>query len=70
MPLITSTQCSCKGGVVTADKGPHVVNDLVVGFSLDHREGLVWKICNYLVNSECHSLHVKGSNFGALGCVI
>ena len=68
--VITSTHFSCKGVGVTAEEGPHVVEALLLGFSHDHREGLVWKICDFLVNGECHHFDVKGSNFGAFGCVI
>ena len=40
---------------------------LVVGFSLNDREDLVWKLHGDLVHGECHLADVKDSNFGALG---
>ena len=40
---------------------------LVVGFSLDYMEDLVWKLCGELVHGECHIFDVKDPNFGALG---
>ena len=69
-PMITSTQCSCNGGGVTVEEGQNDVDALLVWISIDHREGLVWKLRDDLVNGEFHCFNTKGSNFGALGCVI
>ena len=68
--MVNYTQCSYKGGGVTLDEGTQVVDDTVVVFSLDYREDLVWKLHGNLVHGECHSFDVKGSDIGALGCVI
>ena len=46
------------------------MNDLVVGFAYDHREGLVCKLCGNLVNGEGHRFDLKSSDFGSLGCDI
>ena len=68
--MITSIQRSCKCGEVTVEEDSHVMNDLVVGFAYDHREGLVCKLRGNLVNGEGHSFDLKSSDFGALGCDI
>ena len=41
------------------------MDDMVVGFSLDDREYLVWKLRGDLVQGECHIVDIKGSSFGA-----
>ena len=65
--MVTSPQCSLKDGGVTIDEGPHVLDALVVGLSLNVWEDFVWKLCGDLVHSECHIVNVKDSDFGALG---
>ena len=70
VPVITSTQCRCKGGGLTVEEGPHVIYALLVGFYPDNREGLVWKLCDNLVIRECHIIDRKVSDYKALGCAI
>ena len=43
------------------------MDSLVVGFSLDDRKELVWKLHGDLVHGECHLVNVKGYGFGSLG---
>ena len=43
---------------------------LLVGFYHDHREVLVWKFRDDLVNDESHNFDLKGSDLGALGFFI
>ena len=59
LPVVTSSQCSCNGGGVTVEEGTHVVDALVVGFSLNNREDLVWKIHSNLVCGECHNFYLR-----------
>ena len=65
--VINSTHSSSKYGGVSIEEGPHVMDALVVWFAVDHREGLVHKICNDLVKIECHCFDLKVSYIGALG---
>ena len=43
------------------------MDDLVDWLDFDHREGLVRKLLDDLVNGEHHHSDAKGSGFGALG---
>ena len=68
--MITSTKCSFKGGGVTIEEVPNGVDALVAKYAINHREGLVWKLLNNLVNGNFHSFNGKGTNVGSFGCVI
>ena len=50
---------------MTLEKGPHVMDALLLRSSLNDREYLVWKLCGDLVHGEFHLVNVKDSNFGA-----
>ena len=65
MPVVSSPQCSRNGVGVTVEEVPHVVDDLVVGFSLEDREDLVRKLHSDLVHDKCHLIDVKDCDFRA-----
>ena len=43
------------------------MDDIVVGFYLNDRESLLYKLRGDLVHGECHIVNVKEFDFGALG---
>ena len=67
VPVITYIQGGCKDGGITVEEVAYVVDALLSRFSFNHREGLVWKLHDNLVNRERHHFDIKGSGFGALG---
>ena len=70
VPVITYIQGGCKDGGITVEEVAYVVDALLSRFSFNHREGLVWKLLNNLVNGNFHSFNGKGTNVGSFGCVI
>ena len=50
--MIASSQCSCKGVIITVEEGLHFLDALVVKLFIDHREGLVWKFLDEFFNGE------------------
>ena len=57
--MVTSPQCSQKGVFINLEKGRDVVDNLVVGFSLNDQEVLVGKLHADLVHVECHLVDVN-----------
>ena len=51
-PVVSSPQCGRKGGGVTIEEDPHVVDAPVVRFYLDDWEDLVGKLRGDLVHGE------------------
>ena len=56
--MLTSSQRHSKGGVISVEVGPHVMDNIVVWFFFDRWEVLVRKRCKILINGECHRFDV------------
>ena len=56
--MLTSSQRHSKGGVISVELGPHVMDNIVVWFFFDRWEVLVRKRCKILINGECHRFDV------------
>ena len=67
MPVITSINHISNSGGLVIEEGPHVVDNLVVWFAIDNREGLVRKLCDNLVKGDHHRFDVKVSGIVTLG---
>ena len=65
--MVKSTQSISKGGGDAIEEGTHVMNALVVWFTVYHREGHVWKVHEILFDRERHYIHVNGSGIRELG---
>ena len=65
MPIVSSPQFIQKGGGVTVDEGRYVMDSMVVGFSLNVWEDLLWKLRGDLFHGDFHLVDVKDSDFGA-----
>ena len=57
--MVTPPQCSQKGVCINLEKGRDVVDNLVVGFSLNDQEVLVGKLHGDLVHVEGHLVDVN-----------
>ena len=68
MAVINSTHHNFKGVAISIHEGLLVVDALLVYFYISFWGGNLRKLCDNLVNGECHHFDVKGYGLGARGC--